>query len=166
MGLRVSRKIVVRFCHRECLDKLILIQNSVGFPRTPAGGYVFDRGTYKYDRTAVISYAVQCELVHEAFDVKLPQHELLHRFVVTEKACVFMRFTFRVLFLRWIDRFIPHMNKSIVYHKNIFSLGLARADTATHPLHCRSYRFRAFGFKRSVFLQLEPNARPHCQCTD
>ena len=28
---------MVQFRHRECLDELILIQNSVGFLRTPAG---------------------------------------------------------------------------------------------------------------------------------
>ena len=118
---------MVRFCHREGLDELVVIQNSVRFPRSPARRYVLDRGAEKHNRTAVIGYGFQCELVHEAFDVKLPQNEFLRRFVVTEKTYVFVRFTFRVLFLRWVDRPVPDLNKAIIHDEGVFALGLARA---------------------------------------
>ena len=127
MGFRIGREVVVWFSDREGLDELIVVEDSVRFPCSPARGDVFDSGTYEYDCAAVIRYALQCELVHEAFDVKLPQHEFLHRFVVTEKAHVFMRFTFRVLFLRWVDRPIPDVNKAIIHDEGVFALGLARA---------------------------------------
>jgi len=123
---------MVRFCHREGLDELVVIQNSVRFPRSPAGPDVLDRGADKYDRTAVIRYGFQCELVDEAFDVKLPQHESLYRFVVTDETHIFVRFTLWILFLRWINRPIPDVNKAIIHDEGVFALGLARAGFSVY----------------------------------
>ena len=49
--------------------------------------------------------------IDEAFDVKLPQHEFLARFVVADEAAILVLFAFRILRLRWISGLVAHFEK-------------------------------------------------------
>src|SRR6516164_7513245 len=122
MCFRIKRKVLPGFSKFESLDKLIFIQNQIGFSRAPPGCDVLNVLGGENDLLGVAALFLHVG-VHKPFHVELAENELLSGFVVANHPHVVVDLAALVLFLRWIRGLVVLLQKTIVEDKRVRSLG-------------------------------------------
>lgn len=117
---------------RKGLDEFIATEKSISLSRAPTARDILNCGADENQRPLFFIDAFLRELIDESFNVKLPEHEFFLSSVDAKEADVFVRFPFRVLFLRRINRLVLDLDKTVPEDERICALGFAAPRFALH----------------------------------
>src|SRR5262249_53725120 len=116
MVLGIRREVLPWRRELKGLYELVLVEDFVALSGPPPRSDVLDRLTAEHKIPALRIHFLEDVLIDEAFDVKLPHHELLSREIVTDERPVLMNFALGILGLRLVNGLILDVDEFPIQH--------------------------------------------------